>query len=52
MMANAHLMNKMYKVFDTFGIEFVDRDQGLDLKSLIPDQERQPHGGFLCSDKD
>lgn len=52
MMANAHLMNKMYKIFDTHGIDFIDKEQGLDLKSLIATQERQQHGGFLCSDKD
>lgn len=52
MMSNAHLMNKMYKIFDTFGIELIDKEQGIDLKSLVAVQERQLHGGFLCSDKD
>ena len=52
MMTNAHLMSKMYKVFDTFGIELIEKEQGIDLKTLVAVQERQLHGGFLCSDKD
>ena len=52
MITNPHIMNKMYKIFDTFGIELIDKEQGIDLKSLVAVQERQLHGGFLCSDKD
>lgn len=52
MMANPHIMNKMYKIFDNFGIDLIDGEQGLDLKSVVAVQERQLHGGFLCTDKD
>jgi hypothetical protein len=52
MMENPHLMNKMYKILDTFGIELIDKDQGIDLKSVVAIQDRQPHSGFLCTDKD
>lgn len=45
-------MNKMYKILDTFGIELIDKDQGIDLKSVVAIQDRQPHSGFLCTDKD
>ena len=52
MMSNPHIMNKMYKIFDNFGIDLIDGEQGLDLKSVVAVQERQLHGGFLCTDKD
>ena len=52
MMTNPHIMNKMYKIFDNFGIDLIDGEQGLDLKSVVAVQERQLHGGFLCTDKD
>jgi hypothetical protein len=52
MMENPHMMNKMYKILDTFGIDLIDKDQGLDLKALVAIQDRQPHSGFLCTDKD
>jgi hypothetical protein len=35
MMTNAHLMNKMYKIFDTFGLDLIEKEQGVDLKSLV-----------------
>ena len=40
MMENPHIMNKMYKVLDTFGIDMVDKEDGLDLKSVIATQDR------------
>jgi len=40
MMTNPHIMNKMYKIFDTFGIDLIDGEQGLDLKSVVAVQER------------
>lgn len=40
MMENPHIMNKMYKVLDTFGIDLIDKEDGLDLKSVIASQER------------
>lgn len=52
MMTNPHIMNKMYKIFDNFGIDLIDGEQGLDLKTVVAVQERQLHGGFLCTDKD
>jgi len=52
MMANPHIMNKMYKIFDTFALDPIDAEQGLDLKTVVAVQERQQHGGFLCTDKD
>ena len=35
MMENPHVMNKMYKILDTFGIDLSDKEQGLDLKSVV-----------------
>jgi len=52
MMTNAHLMNKMYKILDTFDIELLDKEQDHDLKALVADQAKQPHAGFICSEKD
>ena len=52
MMANPHIMNKMYKLFDNFALDPIDGEQGMDLKSVVAVQERQQHGGFLCTDKD
>ena len=52
MMENPHVMNKMYKILDTFGIDLIDKEQGLDLKSVVAIQRSQPHSGFLCTDKD
>lgn len=52
MMENPHIMNKMYKVLDTFGIDLIDKEDGLDLKSVIAVQDRQQHGGFIATDKD
>jgi len=39
-MENPHIMNKMYKILDTFGIELINKDDGLDLKSVIAVQEK------------
>lgn len=52
MMENAHLMNKMYKILDNFGIDLADREQEIDLKSMVVIQQRQKHTGFICTDKD
>lgn len=52
MMANPHIMNKMYKIFDTFDIEPIAEEQNVDLKAVVAVQERQTHGGFICTDKD
>ena len=53
MMANPHLMNKMYAIFDKFNVECIDREPGQpDLKAVIATQAQQPHAGFLCTDKD
>jgi hypothetical protein len=35
MMANPHVMNKMYKVLDTFGIDLIDKELDVDLKAQI-----------------
>lgn len=35
MMENPHLMNKMYKILDTFGIDLIDKEQGIDLKTVV-----------------
>jgi hypothetical protein len=40
MMVNPHIMNKMYKILDTFGISLIDKEDGLDLKSVIALQDR------------
>jgi len=54
MMENPHLMNKMYKIFDKFQLELIDKEAetNIDLKGVIAVQERQQHGGFICTEKD
>ena len=39
-MVDPHVMNKMYKILDTFGIDLIDKEDGLDLKSVVAVQER------------
>jgi hypothetical protein len=51
-MANPHVMNKMYRLFDTFGLEPLANEQEQDLKTLYTTQNKQPHCGFFCSEKD
>jgi len=47
-------MNKMYKIFDKFQLELIDKEAetNIDLKGVIAVQERQQHGGFICTEKD
>ena len=52
MMENPHIMNKMYKVLDAYSIDLVEAEQDQDLKTVVAIQDRQPHCGFLCTDKD
>ena len=41
MMENPHLMNKMYKILDTFGIELIDKDNpGLGYQAEIRRQTK------------
>lgn len=35
MMANPHIMNKMYKIFDNFDIEPIAEEQNVDLKAVV-----------------
>jgi hypothetical protein len=54
MMENPHLMHQMYKIFEKFQVDLDENEQGanIDLKSVIAVQDRQRHGGFICSEKD
>lgn len=38
MMVNPHIMNKMYKIMDTFNIDLADNHLEQDLKTLVPQQ--------------
>lgn len=35
MMENPHIMSKMYKVFEKFSVEVIDKQEGIDLKTLV-----------------
>lgn len=53
MMENPHLMHQMYKIFEKF-LDVADQEEEgtIDLKAVMAVQERQQHGGFICSEKD
>ena len=40
MMENPHLMNKMYRLLDSFKIDLVQKDQDVDLKGVVAIQYR------------
>lgn len=52
MMENPHLVNKMYRILDTFGLDLIEDSQDVDIKSHVAIQSRQRHAGFICTDKD
>mmetsp|Transcript_17748 Transcript_17748/g.27435 ORF Transcript_17748/g.27435 Transcript_17748/m.27435 type:complete len:119 (+) Transcript_17748:418-774(+) len=35
MMENPHILNKMYRVLTNFGLELAEKDQDVDLKSVV-----------------